>query len=168
MQPRLIWVLAYLGRGRINPTTWHFQPWIYSPQGRRSAYLPSTRRPLLPRLAIGDGLGEAARAAGGVQGGVGWQHRRAAELGQEDEQEVRRRRGGARLVEQGAGHMDGQPQWVFGKPFKKPARDRKSQENTNADLPHTHPAVSRPCLPAPPGRQEAPRPATRAPINVGQ
>ena len=28
MQPRLIWVLAYLGRGRINPTTWHFQPWI--------------------------------------------------------------------------------------------------------------------------------------------
>ena len=35
-------------------------------------------------------------------------------------------------MEQGAGHMDGQPQWVFGKAFKKPARDRKGHENTYA------------------------------------
>ena len=46
-------------------------------------------------------------AAGGVQRGVGWLHRRATVLGQEDEQEVRRH-GGARLVERGAGRM-GEP-----------------------------------------------------------
>ena len=38
--------------------------------------------------AIGDGLGEAARAACSVQGGVAWLHRRATALGQEDSAEA--------------------------------------------------------------------------------
>ena len=77
------------------------------------------------------GLGEAARAAGGgVQGGVGWLHRRAEELGQADEQEVRIKEAPDWWSEELASWASNQR--IYGRAFKKHASERSKTEKTYA------------------------------------